>query len=227
MAIPKIKFPLYGILIVSSLFIASIYIAISLKKKGYTKDIIFYFILMFLSFSLIGGLMLTHIIEGQGISSYEGAFYAIISAFVMEKIIPSKNNDYMKATVLSLPLVYSIGKIGCFIAGCCYGLPYNGIFSVTYIDDLNIPLVPIQLIESIIFFLLFIILNHYKDKYNNYIIELTIIVCAMSKFMTDFLRYNHLEEIISKNQIISIIFIFISVFFIVKKRSNVKTSSNS
>ena len=64
----------------------------------------------------------------------------------------------MFATVL--PLGHAIGRIGCFSAGCCYGIPFDSPFSVTYTETLGttplgIPLFPVQIVESILLVLLF------------------------------------------------------------------------
>lgn len=61
-----------------------------------------------------------------------------------------------------IPLVHGIGRIGCFCAGCCYGIPTDGFWGVTYPlgspAPAGIPLVPIQLFESAGDFLLFVLL---------------------------------------------------------------------
>ena len=62
---------------------------------------------------------------------------------------------------LPLPLLYAVGKIGCFIAGCCYGIEYYGIGNVVYnyvpkSEIIGLHLFPIQIVESIVFFLIFI-----------------------------------------------------------------------
>ena len=145
----------------------------------------------------------------MGLSSYVGCFTLIVTSLFYEKINPSKNKYYLKSTILSLPLIYGISKLGCFFVGCCYGIPYNGLLNVIYTNGLNIPLFPIQLVESIVFILLFVLLViiHKKSKIN--IIYLTIIICAISKFLLDYLRYDHLTKSITTNQIISIILVVI------------------
>ena len=35
-----------------------------------------------------------------------------------------------------LPFSIGIGRIGCLIAGCCRGLPYDGMFAITYADGI-------------------------------------------------------------------------------------------
>lgn len=79
---------------------------------------------------------------------------------------------------------------------CCYGIEYNGIFSYTYTQamdintPLNTPLLPIQLIESIISLSLFLILLiiHLKCEKN----YLTIIIYCLSypiiRFILEFFR---------------------------------------
>ena len=51
-------------------------------------------------------------------------------------------------------IVHGFGRIGCFMAGCCYGVPTNHFFGVIFSDPAcqaepkGVPLVPTQLIES-------------------------------------------------------------------------------
>ena len=150
-----------------------------------------------------------------GLSSYGGAIGLLISSVIFEKMCPS-NKTFIKGAIISLPLIYSISKLACFFAGCCFGLPYDGMFSVTYSSGLNIPLIPVQLIETIIFMIIFVICVLLQN--NRKIAGITIVLSAMAKFLLDFLRYNHLEEKISLNQIISIVFIIIGIYLIIKRR---------
>lgn len=50
-----------------------------------------------------------------------------------------------------LPLGHAFGRIGCFFAGCCYGIPWEHgytYYSTVGATPLGIPLLPIQLIEA-------------------------------------------------------------------------------
>lgn len=51
-----------------------------------------------------------------------------------------------------LALGHALGRVGCFLAGCCYGAPHGGRFSVTYpeggIAPAGVPLLPAQLMEA-------------------------------------------------------------------------------
>ena len=133
---------------------------------------------------VISNSCITFIISGNnsflksGLSSYGGLIGVLIASIVFEKIHPT-NSKIIKYTALSLPLVYSGTKVACFLAGCCYGIPYNGIFSVTYVDGLNISLFPIQIAETISFLVIFIVCNSLKK--NKWITYITLIVTILTK----------------------------------------------
>lgn len=52
----------------------------------------------------------------------------------------------------AVPLVHGIGRVGCFCAGCCYGVPTSSFLGVVYPEGgfapAGIPLVPVQLFET-------------------------------------------------------------------------------
>lgn len=57
-----------------------------------------------------------------------------------------------------LPLGHAFGRVGCFFAGCCYGIPwkYGHVYHSTVgVTPLEVPLLPIQLIESALLIVLF------------------------------------------------------------------------
>ncbi len=223
MVINKINFPIYSIFILLSILIGCIYIYFYLKNRKIKKRDILLFIFLIAFFALIGGILISFVInKDKSLSSYAGAIAVIIAGLFYEKINPHKK-DYITSSILSLPLIYSIGKIGCFFAGCCNGLPYNGIISVTYTNGLNVPQIPIQLIESVIFMTLFILLNIMNKNKTKDITLLCIMSCAFVKFLLDFLRYEHINISITKNQIISLIFIIIVMIYMIYERLKKKS----
>ena len=222
MYIKKIDFPIYGIFILISLFIGIIFNCIYLKKSKVKRKEIILFAVMLFVFSLIGGESLNFLFADikeykftlYGLSSYGGAIGILLAAIIFGKI-NSDNKIYLKSAVLSLPLIYSISKLACFFSGCCYGLPCNSNFCVIYTFGLNIPLIPVQLIETITFMIVFLICLILMNNKEN--INITIILSAISKFILDYFRYDHLDKIITKNQIISIVFVCIGIVSILNK----------
>lgn len=220
--INKINFPIYGIVILLSILIGLVFNYLFIKKNNKKeKNALLYLFLLFV-YSFIGGLLLNSIVNFDvknysiGLSSYGGAIGVLICAVIFEKMNDS-NGKYIKSAILSLPLMYSISKLACFFSGCCYGIPYDGLFSVVYREGLNISLLPIQLIETIVFMIVFIIC--YLNNNNKNIIPITMLLSAISKFVLDFFRYSHLSEVLSINQVISIIFIIIGISIYFKEKN--------
>lgn len=40
--------------------------------------------------------------------------------------------SYVQSCVGCIPLGHAFGRIGCYLVGCCYGIPYTGSFAVVY-----------------------------------------------------------------------------------------------
>lgn len=214
-------FPVYGIIILLSIVIGMMYIYFFLKKANIcTKNIFLCFILL-ISFSITCGKLFTMFTNSNidslleaGLSSYGGLVGLILSSYIFEKL-ENMNGSLIKASILSLPLIYGIGKIACFLVGCCYGIPHEGLFSVTYTEGLNIPLFPIQLVETIVFITIFIICNKLKDNKN--IIYIVLFLCIIFKFLLDFLRYDHVTKILTVNQVFSIILLVVILLIYILK----------
>ena len=162
MTIKLTNFPIYKLMILISVITGIIYIFLSLKnKKISNKKILLFYVLFFILAIFIGKLYTFIILKGKisffkcGLTAYGGLIGVVLAALIYEKIDPHKG-IIIKYTAISLPLIYSFTKIGCFFTGCCYGVPYNGPFHVIYPQVLNKPLFPIQLLEVITFFIIFI-----------------------------------------------------------------------
>ena len=159
MATFKILTKTFSIIIVFSVVIGILYIYYNLRKEGQkNKQILLYF-LMYIVFAFVCGKMYTVLVYGEnniltaGLSAYGGLVGVIIASIIFDEIL-STNRNVIKYTILSLPLFYGISKIACFIAGCCGGILYNGIFKIKYIDYLNVWQFPIQIVEAMIFILI-------------------------------------------------------------------------
>ena len=226
MVINKIKFPLYGIIIVLAVFIGMWYIYRNLEKEKCKRNEIYLYFIMYIPFAFIFGKIYTVFAYGEsdfltaGLSAYGGLIGVIIAAIVYEKIVPNKGK-VIKYTVLSLPLVYGITKIACAITGCCSGIPYSGLFKVKYPQAMNIWQFPVQITETIVFLLIFLICRTLsKNKNINYIV---LSLVAIFKFLLDFLRYDHLKILITKNQIFSIILLLVVIImYIINKNKDLK-----
>lgn len=109
-----------------------------------------------------------------GFVFYGGLLGGILGLFIYCKQFQLSFAKFGDMYVAVLPLGHALGRVGCFFAGCCYGIPHDGLFSHTYIaaygnTPLGVPLLPIQLIESILLLIVFglgMLIYHRKQVYD-------------------------------------------------------------
>ncbi len=102
----------------------------------------------------------------------------------------------------SLALGHGFGRIGCFMAGCCYGrackLPWGVIFTNSYSHELTgIPLGverhPVQLYEAALnflnFFVLFLILR--RKRFDGQVLAFYVMNYSVIRFFTEYFRGDH------------------------------------
>ncbi len=97
----------------------------------------------------------------EGGLSFHGGLFGGIGALVVYCLI--KRLSILKVADLFVPSVmiaYAIGRVGCFLNGCCYGAPTNMPWGVRFLDDgtghLTPPSHPTQLYASALATLFFI-----------------------------------------------------------------------
>ena len=125
------------------------------------------------------------------------------------------------AVVPAIPLFHVFGRIGCFLAGCCYGVEHpNGIaFTDSIAAPNGVPLLPIQLIEAganvVIFALLLLAQRRMKRKW--LVLPLYLIIYSVVRFTIEFWRGDAARGVVllSTSQWISIVLAIGSVVFLV------------
>lgn len=137
----------------------------------------------------------------------------------------------------SLPLGLSIGRIGCFMAGCCYGKPTDLPWGVIFSNPRSLarahlgePVHPTQLYESSGSFLIFIFIFFYLRKRKHFDGELfwtfTLLYSAM-RFFLEFLRDDPRGFLFgfSESQIVGVPVFIVSIFMLLylKKLKRVDT----
>jgi phosphatidylglycerol:prolipoprotein diacylglycerol transferase len=210
--------------------IPNVIVVILLSKKfKYTKEEIVSMLLVDTVGIVMIGLIYTKILYGYfGFSSLGGMLGGLLFLYIYSLMF---KKDYKYILILfmpSIPLMYAIGKIGCFVAGCCYGIPYDGIFHVVYESGnfvlSGMKLFPIQIVETIVFLLIFIcvISKYVKDKMNIKMVMIEIIICGLAKLLLDFLRYDYVSKLFTSNQIMCLILVIASVIYLFRLKKNAK-----
>ncbi len=133
---------------------------------------------------------------GGGFVVYGGLLCGIIAPVIYLKLKKTTALDKLELAVPSISLAQGFGRIGCFLAGCCYGkaAPAGAWYGVTFPENSmavsGTPLIPTQLISAGLDFLLCgaLILYTKKQKVRGSIIALYMILYSVGRFMVEMLR---------------------------------------
>lgn len=134
---------------------------------------------------------------------WEGGFSVLGTIFAVLLVVGTYLYK-IKVPVLQLfdllciyaPLFQSISRIGCFLAGCCYGLPTALPWGITYTDPhssapLCIALHPTQLYSSLILLCIFLFIRFGVTRWCTIPGHITCVYLAlagMERFIVDFWR---------------------------------------
>lgn len=146
------------------------------------------------------------------------------ATFIFAKISKIRIDKLLAILLPPLVLFYGIAKIGCLCAGCCYGIPYNGVGAIVFNNELssapiNQKLFPLQLIEASynIAISIFVVFKYKKTEDTYKIIAMTLLLFGIGKFILTFFRGNQDEMLflgVSITQYISILIAILGLAFI-------------
>lgn len=101
-----------------------------------------------------------------GLVYYGGMIGCLTFAWLSARWLSQPSWTMLDTMLPSLPLAQTFGRVGCFLAGCCYGIPASwGVYmSANSPAPANTPLVPVQLMEAAGTFALFCWLERYGNR---------------------------------------------------------------
>ena len=153
-----------------------------------------------------------------GIVFYGALFGGVLGALIGIKIFRINLPVFEASVVPYIPLGHALGRVGCALAGCCYGIEYDGPFAIHYPDnhplypffDSSVGHFPVQFLEAfldiIIMFILLAFLRKKRRKYDTTFLYLALY--SAMRFCTEMLRGDEIRGVyefnISTSQWISI-----------------------
>lgn len=155
-----------------------------------------------------------------GMVFYGGLLGACIGGYVYMKKAKLDVREYSDTIVPCIPLFHAFGRIGCFLAGCCYGIESDFGFTYYYseVESANgVCRLPIQLFESaeniILCVVLIVLLYKFKNIKHGILIWIYGLTYPVIRFVNEFYRGDFVERgyfgSMSTSQWISIIiFVF-------------------
>lgn len=235
--IGSLKVYSYGFMIALGAIAGVMYMAIRGKKEvGLTFDqanslFLFIFIAAFVGGKVFlffedASYYLEHprkLLTGRGFVFYGSFLFAVPTMlwfFRRNKLPTYAMLDIMAITTC---LVHMFGRVGCFLAGCCYGVTTSSIFGVTYTDEacmakpLNTPLHPTQLYEATYIFLVMLTLFFLRGrkKFYGQLFLTYLLLYAIGRFVLEYFRGDVGRGFIIKDYISHSQFIALAIFAVV------------
>ena len=137
------------------------------------------------------------VIGSEGFVVYGGIISGVLCCMLYCKVKKLKFLDYFDIVMPEVALAQAFGRIGCFLAGCCYGRETTSRFGVVFpeggLAPAGVKLIPTQLISSAGDFLIMIVLllyyrKHKKDGTPGNVGFLYMLLYGVGRFLVEFLR---------------------------------------
>ena len=170
-------------------------------------------------------------LSSDGFVVYGGIIGGILAGWIYCKVKKLNFLTYFDLMMPSIALAQGFGRIGCFLAGCCYGRETTSRFGVVFpeggLAPAGVKLIPTQLISSAGDFLIMIVLLLYyrknkKDGTPGNVGFLYMLLYGVGRFLVEFLRNDNRGGawMFSTSQWISIVIVAggIVLYLVNKKR---------
>ena len=169
--------------------------------------------------------------SNAGLVYYGGLIGGIAGACVAVHASKYDFDTYACVIVPCIPLGHAFGRIGCLLAGCCYGVHYEGAFAVpsVYADPYE-TLFPIPAVARTWNIVLFAVLLLYtrKRKRGYLVLEFYIVLYAVARFILEFFRGDLIRGVywgFSTSQWISFLLALVCLALIMWNRRQARTES--
>jgi len=150
---------------------------------------------------------------GGGFVFYGGLIFGIIFTFLFSKYTKQKISSF-KFLIPILCLGHSLGRIGCLLAGCCYGKVTDFALSVHLHGHARHP---VQLYEALLLFVLFLV-SYRLYKQGSRVITFYLGSYSLVRFALEFLRGDKIRgenivSFLSTSQTIALIIFLLTLAF--------------
>lgn len=165
-----------------------------------------------------------------GFVFYGGLFGYLFALVIYARCEKITYRELEKPLLPAFVLFHAFGRIGCFFAGCCYGIQTSSFLHIIYtqskIAPNGMPLFPVQLIEASGEFVLFIVLSRLSKKDASPLTGLYLLCYGIMRFILEFFRgdfYRGKIWFLSVSQAISLVGIGMGIYLILRiKKMTVK-----
>lgn len=245
---------MYDLLIVIGIVMMLIYVTRRFEKNdGFTRQQTNR-LLILISISLLFALFFSFLLDGIfhsiqegeltfGSINFLGGLIGGFAAFLvlMKYFYKDDNKDMKKITntvITGVVLAHVFGRIGCFCAGCCFGVPTESFLGVLFphgrahIIYPDASVYPTQLFEAAFLLILFIGLNKIKSFKNNEV-QVYLIGYGIWRILVEFIRGDDRGVLLplfsteyntfpTPSQLISLGMIILGIYLVYQYRNKLK-----
>jgi phosphatidylglycerol---prolipoprotein diacylglyceryl transferase len=229
----------YGLMIGIGVLCALLVASNRAKKRGLDADLVYGLGIVALVFGFVGAKLLyclvefkslmanpVQILSGSGFVIYGGIIGGVLAAMIYCKVKNVRFLQYFDLTAPSIALAQGFGRIGCFLAGCCYGAETDSCIGIAFHNSAIAPngvkLIPTQLFSSAGDFIIAFILILYakKARSTGKVGALYLVLYSAGRFFIEFFRDDYRGSIgaLSTSQFIALftLAIGLAAFFLEK-----------
>lgn len=174
----------------------------------------------------------------DGFVVYGGIIFGILAGYLFCKKNKLDFLEYFDLVMPSIALAQGFGRIGCHLAGCCFGeetsCAVHVRFPLNSLAPSGVDLIPTQLISSGLNFIHFAILVYFAKykKGKGQVAGMYLMLYSIGRFVIEFFRGDILRGsvgVLSTSQFISIFVFFagVTVFVLSGKYAKVKASNTT
>ena len=211
------------------------------KKNGLSEDAVIDIAIWGLLAGFLGAKLLYVIVEwkrfladplsvlgSEGFVVYGGIIAGVLAAIIYCKRKKLVFLEYFDLCSASIALAQGFGRIGCFLAGCCYGRETTSSLGVVFpegsLAPAGVKVLPTQLFSSAgDFGIMFVLLWHYHHRKKvGDTGFLYMLLCGIGRFGIEFLRNDNRGEvgIFSTSQFISLFIIAAAILLFFWRNRN-------
>lgn len=222
----------YGLMIALGILVCVFMGMYRARKYGYKDEAVLDIAILGILSGFVGAKLLYVLVEfdsflknpmdvlgSEGFVVYGGIIVGALVGILYCRIKKLPCWEYFDLLAPSIAVAQGFGRIGCFLAGCCYGRPTDTFWGVTFPEGsfapAGVPLIPTQLISSVGDFIItgiLLVYSKHNKKAGNVGI-LYMLLYGIGRFLVECLRSDDRGTVglLSTSQFISIGIILLAI----------------
>lgn len=230
----------YGFMIAVGAILAITYTAVEGKRKfNMNLDMVNTVFLSLLLAAIVGGKLfmifedpklylsnLNLLLHGRGFVFYGSLSFSIPALLLVLRYYKLPIWPMLDVIAVTTGIVHFFGRIGCFMAGCCYGIPWEGPLAVIFTDPLcvaqplNAGLHPTQLYSAgmILGIVVIILILKKYQKFQGQLFLTYLLLYAIGRSIIEVFRGDEargylIDNWLSNSQFFALIFILVTSYY--------------